>query len=78
MNLVLRCPVCPPGLQQAAKGDMVTTVLFLITAGAEVNAQGGQYGNALQAASWRGDEQVVCLLIENEAEVADMLSRLLN
>jgi hypothetical protein len=30
----------------------------LLDAGAEVNAQGGEYGNALQAASARGREQV--------------------
>ncbi|OAG18855.1 hypothetical protein CC77DRAFT_938961, partial [Alternaria alternata] len=31
----------------------------LLDAGAEVNAQGGEYGAALQAASARGREQVV-------------------
>ncbi|KAF1995373.1 hypothetical protein P154DRAFT_526419 [Amniculicola lignicola CBS 123094] len=36
--------------------------------GAEVNAQGGQYGNALQAASSRGGQQIVELLLKAGAE----------
>jgi hypothetical protein len=38
---------------------------ILIEKGADVNAQGGYYGNALQAASHGGHEQVARLLIEN-------------
>jgi hypothetical protein len=34
----------------------------LLDEGAEVNAQGGGYGNALQAASSRGHEKVVQIL----------------
>jgi hypothetical protein len=34
-----------------------------------VNAQGGEYGNALQSASWAGHEEVVQLLLDNGAEV---------
>jgi hypothetical protein len=37
--------------------------------GAEVNAQGGHYGNALQAASWGGKQQIVELLLKAGAEV---------
>jgi ankyrin repeat protein len=37
--------------------------------GAAVNAQGGQYGNALQAASLYGDETVVRLLLDKGADV---------
>ena len=37
-------------------------VMILLDAGADVNAQGGEYGNALQAASGRGDEKVVQML----------------
>lgn len=37
--------------------------------GADVNAQGGRHGNALQAASHRGHGKVVELLMERGAEV---------
>jgi hypothetical protein len=36
---------------------------MLLDKGAEVNAQGGRYGNALRAASFRGHEAVVRLLV---------------
>ena len=42
---------------------------MLIEGGADVNAQGGLYGNALQAASERGPEKVVSMLIEGGADV---------
>ncbi|KAF2652098.1 hypothetical protein K491DRAFT_695923, partial [Lophiostoma macrostomum CBS 122681] len=37
-------------------------VKMLLDKGAEVNAQGGRYGNALQAALSIGNEQVVKML----------------
>ena len=42
---------------------------LLLDNGAEVNAEGGIYGNALQAASYSGKETIVKLLLENGAEV---------
>ena len=42
---------------------------LLLEKGADVNAQGGEYGNALQAASHRGHEKVMQLLLENGADV---------
>jgi ankyrin repeat protein len=42
---------------------------LLLDAGAEVNAQGGSYGNALQAASYRGHEQIVKTLLDAGANV---------
>ncbi|KAI1672149.1 hypothetical protein L13192_03008 [Pyrenophora tritici-repentis] len=42
---------------------------MLLDAGANVNAQGGEYGNALQAASEGGHEQVVKMLLDKGAEV---------
>jgi hypothetical protein len=36
---------------------------------ADVNAEGGGYGSALQAASEKGHEQVVKLLLEENADV---------
>ncbi|KAJ5365328.1 NACHT nucleoside triphosphatase [Penicillium concentricum] len=41
----------------------------LIDKGADVNAQGGYYGNALQAASQRGHQEIVNLLLNNAADV---------
>lgn len=38
-------------------------VKLLLDKGADVNAQGGLYGNTLRAASYRGHEQVVKLLL---------------
>jgi ankyrin repeat protein len=48
---------------------MKTIVKLLLENGAEVNAKGGLYGNALQAASYGGNEAIVKLLLENGAEV---------
>ncbi|KAK8124989.1 ankyrin repeat-containing domain protein [Apiospora kogelbergensis] len=40
----------------------------LLETGAEINAQGGHYGNALQAASFQGHEAIVRLMLENGAD----------
>ena len=42
---------------------------LLLENGAEVKAEGGYFGNALQAASFSGNETIVKLLLENGAEV---------
>ncbi|KDR77836.1 hypothetical protein GALMADRAFT_65679, partial [Galerina marginata CBS 339.88] len=44
-------------------------VKVLLENGAEVNAQGGFYGNALQVASYGGHKGIVKMLLENGAEV---------
>jgi ankyrin repeat protein len=44
-------------------------ILTTLAAGADVNAQGGQYGNALQAASLEGYERVALMLIAAGANV---------
>ncbi|KAK4952085.1 hypothetical protein LTR10_010005 [Elasticomyces elasticus] len=41
----------------------------LLNAGADVNAQGGRHGNALQAASSAGHTEVVQLLLDHRADV---------
>ncbi|CUS15226.1 unnamed protein product, partial [Tuber aestivum] len=45
-----------------------SVVQLLVKCGADVNAQGGYYGNALQAAAYQGTESIVRLLLEREAE----------
>ena len=45
-------------------------VQILVDAGADVNAQGGDYGNALQAASSNGDKKVVQILPNAGADVS--------
>ncbi|KAF1818520.1 uncharacterized protein K489DRAFT_374151 [Dissoconium aciculare CBS 342.82] len=47
----------------------VGVVQLLLEAKADVNAQGGRFGNALQAASFEGHETVVQLLLEAKADV---------
>jgi ankyrin repeat protein len=41
-----------------------SVVTLLLEKGADVNAQGGHYGNALQAACHGGHDSVVTLLLE--------------
>ena len=42
-------------------------VQMLLDKGAKVNAQGGDYNNALQAALYEGHEKVVHMLLDNGA-----------
>jgi ankyrin repeat protein len=44
-------------------------VRILLDTGAEVNAQGGKYGNALQAASLYGYKKLVRILLEARVDV---------
>ncbi|KAH6866064.1 ankyrin repeat-containing domain protein, partial [Thelonectria olida] len=44
-------------------------VQILLDKGADINAQGGHYGNALQAASYTGYEEIVQILVDNGADV---------
>jgi ankyrin repeat protein len=46
-----------------------SVVTLLLEKGADVNAQGGFYGNALQAAAQGGYTSVVTLLLEKGADV---------
>jgi hypothetical protein len=51
-------------LYYAALLGLSTVTKLLLDTGADVNAQGGEYGNALQAASAEGHEQVVKTLLD--------------
>ena len=44
-------------------------IQLLLDQGANVNAQGGEYGNALQAASYRGHDQMVQMLLDKGANI---------
>jgi ankyrin repeat protein len=43
---------------------------LLLDKQANVNAQGGRYGNALQAASYKGHKAIVRLLLDHQAEIS--------
>ncbi|KGO60646.1 NACHT nucleoside triphosphatase [Penicillium expansum] len=48
---------------------LVAPAQHLIAEGADVNAQGGKYSNALQAASAEGHQEIVKLLLDKGAEI---------
>jgi hypothetical protein len=57
-------------LYYASFGGLINAVKYLLSQGAEVNAQGsGHFSNALQAASYEGHEKVVELLLGKGADV---------
>jgi ankyrin repeat protein len=56
-------------LYYAALFGLADVVDLLLEKGADANAQGGQYGNALQAAAGSGHERTVQLLIAHGAQV---------
>jgi hypothetical protein len=56
-------------LSMAAVQGHCEAVNMLLDNEADVNAQGGYYGNALQAASARGHEAVVKMLLDRDADV---------
>ena len=58
---------CP--LYFASYKGLNVTAQMLVEKGADVNAQGGDYGNALQAASVGGHQAVVQMLLEKGADV---------
>jgi ankyrin repeat protein len=56
-------------LYYASFGGLINAAKYLLSQGADVNAHDGNYGNALQAASYRGHEKVVELLLGQGADV---------
>ncbi|KAJ7284170.1 ankyrin repeat-containing domain protein [Mycena rebaudengoi] len=67
--LVQEGPIDDKPLIVASYHGYMDIVHLLIEKGADVNAQGGHLGNALQAASSLGHESIVHLLIEKGADV---------
>ena len=53
----------------ACFAGLVAPVRDLISKGADVNARGGELGNALQAASGGGHPEIVTLLLDKGADV---------
>ncbi|CEL07105.1 Putative Pfs, NACHT and Ankyrin domain protein [Aspergillus calidoustus] len=61
----------PPGsrLYYACFAGLAQPARTIIHNGADVNAKGGRYGNALQAASIEGHQEVVRLLLDKGADI---------
>ncbi|GIJ91391.1 hypothetical protein Asppvi_010356 [Aspergillus pseudoviridinutans] len=68
-----RCVKMATPLYYASLAGLQRTVELLIEKGADVNAQEGRYGYALQAASQGGYKEVVQLLLEKGAEYGNAL-----
>ncbi|KAJ6609563.1 ankyrin repeat-containing domain protein [Mycena sp. CBHHK59/15] len=61
-------PVSEP-IYMCSNIGYIEGVRLLLEKGADVNAQGGAYGSALQATSYRGTTEIVGLLLEKGADV---------
>jgi ankyrin repeat protein len=53
----------------ASQAGLIESARLLLEQGPDANAQGGEYGTALLAASYRGHDAIVQRLIEEGAEV---------
>lgn len=56
-------------LYYASLAGLFGLVTLLLKKGADVNSQGGRYGNALQAASFNGHETIIKLLLAEGANI---------
>jgi len=59
----------PAPLYYASLSGLTEIVELLLSKGADGNAEGGEYGNALQAASSEGHDKIVELLLSKGADV---------
>ena len=61
--------ILPVLINDKQEGDSTLSAQSIASTFSSINAQGGEYGNALQAASWRGHDKIVELLLEQGADV---------
>ncbi|KAJ5123791.1 Pfs NACHT and ankyrin domain protein [Penicillium atrosanguineum] len=78
-----RREVYDPGPPRASKlyyaclNGLLAPAGALISKGADVNTQGGRYGNALQAASFEGHQEIAKLLLDKGANVNTSVPQIL-
>lgn len=58
-----------PSIYYASEAGLLKPLKILIETGADVNARGGNYGNALQVASYNGHQDIIHLLLAQKADV---------
>ena len=58
-----------PPLYTAALAGLTEICRLLLQSGADINEQGGRFGNALQASIFSGNTETVALLLENGADI---------
>ncbi|KAF7979993.1 hypothetical protein HWV62_40082 [Athelia sp. TMB] len=67
-SAIVRAAGCAHKVQAPSQGGEDTIVRILLEHGADPNATGGKYNNALQAASYHGRSIIVGLLLEKGAD----------
>src|ERR1700733_8006412 len=68
-GIIVEISDIPSTFYYASSACLLCTVQALVKNGVDVNVQGGRYGYALEAASYRGYEAIVDFLLENGADV---------
>ena len=68
-NMAMTFESIVPPLYYASFTGLLGPAQQLLEEGADVNTQGGHFGNPLQAASYRGQDQIVQRLLEEGADV---------
>jgi len=66
LNLIIPSKDFGFPLYNAAQCNYIEIVKIILDGGADVNAQGGHYGNALQAAAREGHVQIIQALLKEE------------